>query len=195
MFYIDGQYLISNMDRRAPAAERIQELARNLVPVPMRVNWYDGKAGKDSPLVGQQDHLRWYERTPGIRLRLGRLVHRDNPSSLIHAFREALNKVAAHYEIDPDEFAGVMSAHWSFRPIALQKEVDTLLTIDLLASRGPVYLTSGDRDFGPALDLILDRGQHLTLVLPQNAPVPVKLRARADRILTFDTTAEYWRAL
>ena len=186
--YIDGRWLVRKAGR-APDGGDLATLAASLSPPPCRTYWYDAVAPEEMGI--DQAWLWQLGAAPGVMLRLGELVVREPSQGMRHAFRRALDVTAAAMDVDPDVLARELSLRWQLATRLEQKQVDTLLVMDLIAARETTYLAAGDTDFLPAVDNVRARGHKVILVLPGDTRVARPLYRRADGVVRFDV--ETWR--
>ncbi len=156
----------------------------------LRVYWYDARFeyGHDHA-DGQRRFFTALAQTPGIQLRLGRIV--ESRPWFEPGIREALRRTATGMGLDPVALMEEFDQNWFFRPDRRQKGVDTLVAMDLvrLAARG-VYdtalLTSGDGDLVEPVRAAQELGVRLVIVTPDRYCVAREVTELADEIIEID---------
>jgi uncharacterized LabA/DUF88 family protein len=138
--------------------EWIRDLASSeLIDEPfLRCYWYDGAFdANDQRSVSQRRYFDAIASTPGLSLRLGHLVERQD------RHRAGIERALERFGIDPVEFSRV---HDYRRPEVTQKGVETLMVTDLLSAAfrsqmSTAVVMAGDRDLAEALRVSRNRGR------------------------------------
>lgn len=156
----------------------------------LRAYWYDARfePGHDHA-EGQRRFFTALGQTPGIQLRLGRIV--EYRPWFESGIREAIRRTAVGVNLDPDVLMGEFDRHWSFRPERRQKGVDTLVALDLVRLAGrkvfdTAVLISGDRDLAAVIQTIQEIGCRVVVATPDRYCVAREVLELADRVIELD---------
>jgi len=167
--------------------EWIRDLASSeLIDEPfLRCYWYDGAFDpNDQRSVSQRRYFDAIASTPGLSLRLGHLVERQD------RHRAGIERALERFGIDPVEFSRV---HDYRRPEVTQKGVETLMVTDLLSAAfrsqmSTAVVMAGDRDLAEALRVVQEQGTRVVLAVPESVPVAAEVRHLADELVTIGGT-------
>ena len=156
----------------------------------LRAYWYDARFEQGHDLAdGQRRFFTALGQTPGVQLRLGRIV--EHRPWFETGIREALRRSATGLGLDPDSLMDEFDRNWTFRPERRQKGVDTLLALDLvrLAGRGvfdTAVLISGDRDLAEAVRAAQELGSRVVIATPDRYCVAREMTELADMVIEMD---------
>lgn len=161
----------------------IRELAASeLVDEPfLRCYWYDGAFDpSDQRSVSQRRYFDAIASTPGLTLRLGHLIERQD------RHRAGIERALERFGIDPVEFSRV---HDFRRTEVTQKGVETLMVTDLLraafrSQMSTAVVMAGDRDLAEALRVVQEQGVRVVLAVPESVAVAAEVRHLADELVT-----------
>lgn len=147
----------------------------------LRCYWYDGAFdASDQRSVSQRRYFDAIASTPGLTLRLGHLVERQDRN------RMGIERALERFGVDPVEFGRV----FDFRRAELtQKGVETLMVTDLLsaafrAQMSTAVVIAGDRDLAEALRVVQEQGVRVVLAVPESVAVAAEVRHLADELVT-----------
>ena len=156
----------------------------------LRAYWYDARfeQGHDHA-DGQRRFFAALAQTPGIQLRLGRIV--EHRPWFEPGIRDALRRTATSLGLEPSTVMEEFDRNWTFRPERRQKGVDTLVALDLvrLAARrvfDTAVLISGDRDLAEAVRTAQDLGSRVIVATPDRYCVARELIELADTVIEID---------
>ena len=156
----------------------------------LRAYWYDARfdSGHDHA-DGQRRFFAALGQTPGIQLRLGRIV--EHRPWFEPGIRDALRRTAVSLGLDPASVMAEFDRNWTFRPERRQKGVDTLIALDLVRLAGhsvfdTAVLVSGDRDLAEAVRATQDLGSQVVIATPDRYCVAREVVELADQIIEID---------
>ena len=170
---VDGAALVAWL-REFRAYDKDDEL--------LRAYWYDGEFDPShAQYAAQRRYFEALDSVPGLEVRLGYLVERQ--PKWHHALEQALKQCGVEL--------ATFKRHFEMKPDVLQKGVDTLITMDLIAhSQSHNYawalLIAGDRDLVDPVRSAQNDGHRVVVAIPEGAGIAPQLRRRADEFVTID---------
>ncbi len=156
----------------------------------LRAYWYDARFDSGHEYAeGQRRFFIALSQTPGVQLRLGRII--EHRPWFEPGIREAIRRTAVGMNLDADLMMDEFDQHWTFRPERRQKGVDALMTMDMvrLACRqvfDTAVVISGDRDLAPAVQNVQESGCRVVVATPDRYSVAREMLELADRIIEID---------
>ncbi len=156
----------------------------------LRAYWYDARFDSGHEYAeGQRRFFIALSQTPGVQLRLGRII--EHRPWFEPGIREAIRRTAVGMNLDADLMMDEFDQHWTFRPERRQKGVDALMAMDMvrLACRqvfDTAVVVSGDRDLAPAVRNVQESGCLVVVATPDRYSVAREVLELADRIIEID---------
>ena len=159
----------------------------------LRAYWYDASFDQGHDHAdGQRRFFTALAQTPGIQLRLGRIV--EHRPWFEPGIRDALRRTATGLGLDPSSLMDEFDRNWTFRPERRQKGVDTLIALDLARLAGrrvfdTAVLVSGDRDLAEAIRSAQELGSRVVIATPDRYCVAREVIELADMLIEIDEEA------
>lgn len=151
----------------------------------LRAYWYDGAFDQsDDRYEKQRDYHEAIAHH--VQLRLGRLV--EYPSRLDEPIHNALRATAKILGTPEDRLLEEFDKHWTFYPDRQQKDVDTLITLDMvrlasLPAFEAAVVFAGDGDLAEVIRAVQDYGVRVLIVTLNRNSVARKVAQLADDVI------------